>query len=171
MEFIADGDPDPLPAVPRNPSFDELYASTRPSMVRLASFLVASRAEGEEIAQDAYIELYRQWDTVENPPAFLRTLVVRLGTRSRARRSNERRKLEIVGGRRDDPYVVEGWNPESDAMFEAVCRLKPDRRAVIVLRFYTDMTHAQIAAALGCPVVTARTRLHRALADLRKELA
>jgi RNA polymerase sigma factor (sigma-70 family) len=149
-------------------SFGELYACTRAAMVKLASFLVVSRAEGEELTQDAYAELYRQWDTVRNPAALLRTLVVRRCSRARERRFNERRVLSIVG-HADDPYV--GVEAEVDGTLAAVRRLKPERRDVVVLRFYADLSHAQIAEALDCSVVTVRTRLHRALADLRQELS
>ena len=150
-------------------SFDELYAGTQAAMVKLASFLVASRAEGEELTQDAFTELYRQWDTVENPGAFLRMLVVRRCSRARERRANERRVLAIVGPV-DDPYVGVEAGAVDDTL-GAVRRLKPERRAVVVLRFYADLSHAQIAEALDCSVVTVRTRLHRALADLRVEMS
>ena len=172
MAFISEEEADSLPD-PRGEacgSFGELYARTRVPMVRLASFLVASRAEGEELTQDAYLELYRRWDEVENPQAFLRTIVVRRCIRTRSRRSNERRKLEIVG-RRDDPYIPHTGEPEVDTTLAAVRRLKPDWRSVVVLRFYTDMSHAEIADVLGCSVATARSRLHRALAELREELS
>ena len=150
-------------------SFHEVYSDTRVAMVRLASLLVASRAEAEELTQDAYIDLYRQWDEVVNPAGFLRTLVVRRCTRSRRRRVTERHKLEFVG-RRDDPYGGLSGEPEVDETVAAVRRLPPERRAVVVLRFYGDMSHAQIAEVLECSVGSVRTRLHRALAELRKEL-
>jgi RNA polymerase sigma factor (sigma-70 family) len=151
-------------------SFPDLYADTRVAMVRLASLLVASRAEAEELTQDAYIDLYRQWNEVLNPAAFLRTLVVRRCTRSRQRQVTERNKLELIV-RRDDPYAVVRDEPELDETIVALRLLAPERRAVVVLRFYEDMSHAQIAAALDCTVATVRTRLHRALADLRRQLA
>jgi RNA polymerase sigma factor (sigma-70 family) len=55
-------------------------------------------------------------------------------------------------------------------MWDAVERLPPTRRAVVVLRYWADLPHAEIADILGCPVATVRSRLHRALADLRKEV-
>ena len=57
-----------------------------------------------------------------------------------------------------------------DETWDAIQRLPPERRAVLVLRFYEDLAHEEIAQLLGCPVVTVRTRVHRALADLRKEV-
>jgi RNA polymerase sigma factor (sigma-70 family) len=60
--------------------------------------------------------------------------------------------------------------PDIDETWDALTRLSPDRRVVLVLRFYEDLTHAQIAELLECPEATVRTRLHRGLADLRKEI-
>jgi RNA polymerase sigma factor (sigma-70 family) len=59
---------------------------------------------------------------------------------------------------------------EIDTTWDALRSLRPERRAVLVLRYYEDLSHADIAELLGCPVATVRTRLHRGLADLRKEL-
>jgi RNA polymerase sigma factor (sigma-70 family) len=164
----ADQVPSAPPDVDR--TFNELYAETRTAMVRLASLLVASRAEAEELTQDAYIDLFRQWDEVLNPVGFLRTLVVRRCTRSRRRQVTERHKLQVLG-RRDDPFAVASGEPELDETVACVRRLTPERRAVVVLRFYEDMSHSQIAAALDCSVATVRTRLHRALVELRKEIS
>jgi RNA polymerase sigma-70 factor, ECF subfamily len=48
--------------------------------------------------------------------------------------------------------------------------VRAERRAVLVLRYYDDLPVRDIAALVGCPEATVRTRLHRGLADLRKEL-
>jgi RNA polymerase sigma factor (sigma-70 family) len=55
-------------------------------------------------------------------------------------------------------------------MWDAIERLRPDRRTVVVLRYWADLPHAEIAEVLRCPVATVRTRLHRALSDLRTEV-
>ena len=172
MEFFSEEGADPVSYQQERPttiSFDELYENMRTPMVRLASFLVASRAEAEELTQDAFLELFRQWDRVENPAGLLRTLVVRRCTRLRSRRNTESRSLEIMG-RRDDPYRVLSDEPKFDVTLAAVRRLKPDWRSVVVLRFYEDMSHTQIADALGCSEASVRTRLHRALVDLRRKV-
>ena len=59
---------------------------------------------------------------------------------------------------------------EIDTTWDALRVLRPERRAVLVLRFYEDLSHATIAELLGCPIATVRSRLHRGLSDLRKEL-
>lgn len=60
-------------------------------------------------------------------------------------------------------------DPSIDTMWDAIRRLRPERRAVVVLRYWEDLPHGEIAEILGCTVSNVRSRLHRALADLRKE--
>jgi DNA-directed RNA polymerase specialized sigma24 family protein len=60
--------------------------------------------------------------------------------------------------------------PELDETWDALVALAPERRAALVLRFYEDLDYATIGALMGCRTTTARTRVHRGLADLRKEL-
>ena len=149
-------------------SFDELYAKSRVAMIRLASFLMASRVEGEELAQEVYDELFLQWDSVTNPATVLRTMVVQRCVRSLSTRRKERDVVEIDRG--DDPYLSFDNKADTNVTLAAVRRLKPEKRVVVVLRYYTDMSQDQIAEGLGCSTTAARKRLHRALADLRKEL-
>jgi RNA polymerase sigma factor (sigma-70 family) len=60
--------------------------------------------------------------------------------------------------------------PEIDEMWDALGRLRPERRVVLVLRFYEQLRHREIGELLGCPTATVRTRARRGLQDLRKEL-
>jgi RNA polymerase sigma factor (sigma-70 family) len=60
--------------------------------------------------------------------------------------------------------------PEVDEMWQALGRLSPERRTVLVLRFYEQLKHGEIAALLGCSAATVRSRTRRALDDLRREL-
>lgn len=146
-------------------AFERVYQAEFVAVARLAYLLVRSRAVAEELAQDAFLRLYQRFDTVENPAAFLRTAVARLAFTWLGRADMERDRLTLLGA---DP-VVEA--PELDETWLALGRLRPERRAVLVLRFYAQMRAVEIAAVLDCPAATARSRVRRALADLRKELA
>lgn len=150
---------------PAGAGFDQVYEAELMPVVRLAFLLVRSQARAEELAHDAFVRLYERFGFVDNPAGFLRTTVVRLSITAQSRARMERERLTVVGGHQTD-----GGEPEIDETWAALGRLRPERRAVLVLRFYADMTFEDIAAAVGCTAATARSRAHRALADLRREL-
>jgi RNA polymerase sigma factor (sigma-70 family) len=146
-------------------SFDQVYGAELRHMVRLAALLVGSQHVAEELAHDAFLRLFEHFERVDNPAGFLRTVVVRLSLTWQRRRSTEQRLIERVGV--DQPTTI----PEVDETWEALGRLDPDRRTVLVLRYYEHLRHREIAELLGCPTSTVRSRAHRALKDLQKELA
>jgi RNA polymerase sigma factor (sigma-70 family) len=145
-------------------SFEEVYASELQAVTRLAFLLVRSQAVAEELAQDAFLRLFERFHVVENPAGFLRTVVVRLCLTWQRRDQMEHRLIRQVGI--DRPAEVS----EIDETWEALGRLQPERRVVLVLRFYEQLPHREIAALLGCPTATVRSRTRRALKDLREEL-
>ncbi len=97
----------------------------------------------------------------------MRVALVRLCSTARSRRDMEHDRIGQLDRLPEPPDV---GIPDIDETWDALTRLSPDRRVVLVLRFYEDLTHAQIAELLECPEATVRTRLHRGLADLRKEI-
>jgi RNA polymerase sigma factor (sigma-70 family) len=149
---------------PGRSAFDDVYRAERPAVVRLAALLVGSQAVAEELAHDAFLRLFERFDDVESPPGFLRTVVVRLAVSWQRRQRTELRVIRRVGV--DQPTSI----PEIDETWEVLQRLDPDRRVVLVLRYYERLRHREIADLLGCPVATVRSRTHRALKDLKKEL-
>lgn len=145
-------------------TFDEVYAVERARMVRLAYVLVRSEAIAEEIAQEAFVRLYRHFDEVASPGGFLHTATVRLAATWWRRDRMEDERLRLV------PPVPAAELTEPDETWEALGRLRPERAIVLVLRFYEDLSQVEIARILGCPPATVRSRVKRGLADLRKEL-
>ena len=127
--------------------------------------IVGSHAVAEELVQEAFLRLYRTFGTVENPGGYVRTVVVRLSVAARARSASE---LERLAESYEPPPTGE---PEVDAMWDALVRVRRDRRAVLVLRFYEGMELAEIARLLELRDGTVRSRLHRGLSDLRRELS
>jgi DNA-directed RNA polymerase specialized sigma24 family protein len=146
--------------------FDQVYEAELMAVVRLAFLLVRSQALAEELAHDAFLRLYERFGSVDNPAGFLRTVVVRLSITAQNRARMERDRLTVVGGGAPSG----GGEPEIDETWAALGRLSPERRTVLVLRFYADMPFGDIAAMVGCTAATARGRARRALADLRREL-
>jgi RNA polymerase sigma factor (sigma-70 family) len=146
-------------------SFEEVYLASRSSMLRVAYLVVGSHAVAEELVQEAFMRLHRNFETVENPGGYLRTIVVRLSVAARRRSAAE---AERVQGAYEPPPTGE---PAVDVMWDALACLRPERRAVVVLRYYDDLRPAEIAKLLDWREATVRSRLHRALADLRRELS
>lgn len=145
--------------------FVELYRDRYEPMVRLAYLLTSDRATAEELVQDAFVKVHRQWDRgIDHPKAYLRTAVVNAchswGRRKVREREHHRRRLEAV----PDPELV------SDEMGDILTALPDRQRAAIVLRYYEDLPEDEIAELLGCRPNTVRTMIHRGLKALRKEI-
>jgi RNA polymerase sigma-70 factor (sigma-E family) len=146
-----------------NDSIEDLYRSSASRLRRLAYLMTGSWAVAEELVQDAFLRLHRRWDDVQEPPAFVRTVLVNLclsWRRRAATRPNETRRAEDLVS--IDPEIDETWR--------LIERLPHEQRVVLVLRYYADLPTAEIARIQGCSTVTVRTRIHRALTRLRKDM-
>lgn len=141
---------------------------------RLAFLIVGDAAAAEDVAQEAMMSALRGLDRFDLARPFepwLHRIVVneaRDTLRARARRP------ELVSGL-EDPDAAAVPEPELPAalpseLLAAVRALRPDYRLVVVLRHVLDYTPAEIAATLEIPAPTVRTRLRRALIELRDDL-
>ena len=151
--------------------FREFMRGRWPAMVRLAYGLTGDLGHAEDVAQAAFARAYASWSRVArtgNPEAYVRRIVINENnSRFRRRRVAER----LVGavpepsGRRAAD-AADALGP-SEALIRALRSLGPRQRAVVVLRFWMDMSEAETAAALGCSVGTVKSQASRALAALR----
>jgi RNA polymerase sigma-70 factor (sigma-E family) len=151
--------------------FREFMRGRWPAMVRLAYGLTGDLGHAEDVAQAAFARAYASWSRVArtgDPDAYVRRIVINENnSRFRRRRVTERlvdAVPEPSGRRAADTADALG---ASDALLKALRRLGPRQRAVIVLRFWMDMSEAETAAALGCSVGTVKSQASRALAALR----
>jgi DNA-directed RNA polymerase specialized sigma24 family protein len=142
--------------------FDAVFLRERTPMVRLAYLMVGSEAVAEEVVQDAFVQLLERWHRVLEPGAYLRRSVVNGCLRQRSRRARALRLAAVAA-----PPAGE-VGPGADHTLDALQRLSPERRAVVVLRYYADLTQEDIATTLQMPIGTVKSTLHRALAELRE---
>ena len=142
---------------------EDLYRSQWASMVRLAWLMGGRRDEAEDIVHDAFLQLEPRWSSLTNPPAYLRQTVVN-GVRTRHRRKEleRRHQLSEVG-----PSVV---FDDHDDIWASVAELPDRQRHALVLRYHLDLTIAEVAELLGCPLGTAKSLIHRGLADIREKV-
>lgn len=140
-----------------------------PRLRRLAIMLTGDADRGADLAQDALVKVYVTWTRIRNddPAPYAKKVLVNLCRSSYRRRMLELRKmpappLDVVdqGGRVDDALRVA----------TALSVLSPIRRAVVLLRFYEDMSEPDIARALDRPLNTVKSDLRRALEKLRPML-
>jgi len=148
--------------------FREFMRGRWPAMVRLAYGLTGDLGHAEDVAQGAFARAYASWERVMrtgDPDAYVRRIVINENnSRFRKRRVAERlvdAVPEPPGQSQVDPLS------DSEALLKALRRLGPRQRAVIVLRFWMDMSEAETAAALNCSVGTVKSQASRALAALR----
>ncbi len=140
-------------------ALEGLYRDAYHRMTRVAHMLTGHNDVAEEVVQDAFVGLYRRFDTVSDPTGYLYRSVVN-GCRQRHRRRQVGERLRTLR------VVTEVAPPEIDETWRAVERLSPWRRAV-VLRYCADLSEADIAEVLGCSKGTVKSLLHRALAQLK----
>jgi RNA polymerase sigma-70 factor (sigma-E family) len=142
------------------PTFDDLFRRRYDAMVRLAYLMVDRVDLAEELVQDAFVRVHARWKRIDNPSAYLRAAVVN------ACRNEQRRRR--VARRLPAGTATDSTEDAPDELFDALRSLPADRRAVLVLRFYEDLSTDQIAAVLGIPEGTVKSMTHRALAQLRE---
>jgi RNA polymerase sigma-70 factor (sigma-E family) len=147
----------------------EAYMSARwPALVRTAVLLGCSAHDAEDIAQTALTRCYSSWRRVaraDDRDAYVYRVLVNAYNDSRRRRWwGERPSSDLTqSDALSDPTSAVD---ETDAIGRALDDLDDGQRAVIVLRFYSDLTERQTAAALGLPVGTVKSRTSRALRQL-----
>ena len=153
-------------------AFAAIVHAETPSAYRLALSILRSPAEAEDAVQEAFVRAWRDIRSLRDPalwPAWFRRLTVRSAL-DQARRRPRVREVDL-----DLAFNVPGTEPavhsaERLELVAAFGLLRPDDRAILALRFYADLELPEIAAALGIPLGTAKSRLHRAVGRLREQM-
>jgi RNA polymerase sigma-70 factor (sigma-E family) len=149
--------------------FREFMHARWPAMVRLAYGLTGDQGHAEDVAQAAFARAYASWPKVRrtgNPDAYLRRIVVN----ENRNRFRKHRVAERLTDAPPEPGTADATRAYDDrsALIAALARLGPRQRAVVVLRYWMDLTEAEAATALNCSVGTVKSQTSRALATLRR---
>jgi RNA polymerase sigma factor (sigma-70 family) len=152
-------------------SFEHFYLEEYPRVVKLAYALSGTRAGAEDIAQEAFLRAYRDWDRVrsyEHQAAWVRRVAANLATSGLRRRVVEARALARLAARREpalDPL------PAENADFWRAVRALPHRQAQAVALYYLeDRSIQQTAVVLDCAEGTVRAHLAKARRTLARRL-
>jgi RNA polymerase sigma-70 factor (sigma-E family) len=159
-------------AIDADTALEQLYAGQYTSLVRLAVLLLRDQGLAEDVVQDSFVAMHRRWDRIDptKAPAYLRQTVV---NRSRS----ALRHHGVVARHRPDPQP-DGAPADADLIrserradvLDALASLPARQREVLVLRYYLDLSEADIAATLGISRGAVKSHASRAAAALRPRL-
>jgi RNA polymerase sigma-70 factor (sigma-E family) len=151
----------------------ELHRMHYRSLVRLAALLLDDVGASEEVVQDAFVKVQLGWGRMADPeraPAYLRSAVLN-GARSRLRHRQVRaRHLQVAPPPAPSAEVAALAADEHDHVIAALRLLPPRQREAVVLRYYLDLSEAEMVTAMGISAGSVKTHLHRGLGALHHSL-
>jgi RNA polymerase sigma-70 factor (sigma-E family) len=153
-------------------SFEEFVAGASTRLLTLALLLTGrQRAEAEDLLQDVLERAYRRWSRIirnGGPEPYVRQMLVNAAV-DRGRRLRRRPEAPLAVDVADRAAVDQaGQHADRDLLLRALAGLPPRQRAVLVLRYFEDLSEAQTAAVLGCSAGTVKSQASRALSRLRE---
>jgi RNA polymerase sigma-70 factor (sigma-E family) len=152
-------------------AFEDFVQVNGDSLVRLSFLLCGDHGKAEDAVQEALTRVYLRWGRLDDPLPYARRSVVNQ-TRDQWRTISRRaeRERSVAGRPASGPALLDDVIAERDRLVQALRRLPYGQRAVIVLRFWHQLSEQETAAALGNSVGTVKSQTSRALGRLREEL-
>lgn len=155
-----------------DPAFHDYVVARSRSLLRTAYVLTGNLADAEDLVQSALAKTYLAWDRIEDRGAldgYVRRAMVNTHISWWRRRRLEEFPTDEIPER---PVVDHSVSSEmQDSLRAAVDRLPQRMRAAVLLRYYEDMTEAEVADALGVSLGTVKSTVSRAVAKLRIDAA
>lgn len=155
----------------RDAAFRELADVHLDRAYGLARAILRDHADAHDATHDAFVQAWHKWSTLRDPARFERWFdrilvnTCRNRLRSRTRLAGD---ISVEVARAAGDHVTEAEN--RDVLEAALAALSPDHQVVVALRFYRDLSAADIANRLGIAEGTVRSRLHYALKQLHVAL-
>jgi RNA polymerase sigma-70 factor (sigma-E family) len=153
-------------------AFRDYVSGRRAALLRTAYLLTGDRGQAEDLLQTALVKTYVSWDRIRDKnavDAYVRQVMATTAVSWWRRRwRGERPSDDVPDARHDADPAVD--HAERDAMWRLLGRLTAKQRAVLVLRFYEDLSEAQIARTLGMSAGSVKSHASRALAAMRMHL-
>jgi RNA polymerase sigma-70 factor (sigma-E family) len=138
------------------------------ALLRLANLLTGGdRHEAEDLVQIALMKALGRWRHIDDPEGYVRKVMYRHQiSRWRLRRPHREATFAELP---EDHGVADGTSAAElrITVGQALTRLTPRQRTMLVLRYFEDLSETEVAGVLGCSVGTVRSTTHRSLARLR----
>lgn len=149
--------------------FETFYTAHVHELARLAYLVVGDRTAADDIAADALLAVWKQWDRVmvsDHPTAYVRRMVINIATSSVRGRIRERRGLRaLLSG--VEPTVAAADGATVVDVRAALQYLSPGRRACVILRYAFDLSVEDVAATLQISTGTVKSQTSKGVAQLR----
>jgi RNA polymerase sigma-70 factor (sigma-E family) len=152
--------------------FTAFVAARSGALMRTAHLLAGDRQHGEDLLQQTLTKVYLSWRKIRDPQAaeaYARRTLATTAVSWRRRRWHGEHASEVLPERLGDADETAGVD-ERLRVWKAIAALPAKQRAVVVLRYYEDLSESEIAALLGVSAGTVKSQASRALASLRGRL-
>lgn len=147
---------------------EELLAVKGRHLLHTAVLLAGSQDEGEDLLQAALERVFRRWRTIRgNPEGYLRRTLYHLAADGWRRQQAWRARLGLLGQPGAQPDET-GAVDNRDQLLRQLRQLPPRQRTAIVLRYWEELTEAQVAQAMGCSPGTVKSFTSRGMHKLRE---
>jgi RNA polymerase sigma-70 factor (sigma-E family) len=158
----------------RRAEFDRFVTDSTEGLLRTAYLIVWDLSEAEDLVQETLLIVAKRWPRIrrmERPVAYARRILVNRALDGSARRTRRRRELtgEAALDRPDQAADASAIDTH-DELVSVLATLPPRQRSVLVLRYFLDLSEAEVAAALKCSLGTVKSTASRGLARLEQTL-
>jgi RNA polymerase sigma-70 factor (sigma-E family) len=156
---------------PGHADLERFLAEDGERLLRIAIALTGSRTDGEDLLQAALERLVPRWRTIaaDTAASYVRRTLYNLAADGWRRRGAWRRAFALLRAQDAAPGTDAVAEVDlRDALVRLLVQLPPRQRAVIVLRYWEQLTEAETAALLGCSAGTVKSATSRALQRLRE---
>lgn len=160
-------------------AYETLVANYQGIAFRVAYLITRDEGEAQDAAQDAFVRAYYALDSFRSGSSFKPWLLRIVSNQARNRRRSAGRRFDLatrVGGSR--PSGDAAPSPEATALagesraelLDALEHLREEERLAVIYRYFLDLSEAEMAQVMNCRPGTVKSRLSRALANLRQHL-
>jgi RNA polymerase sigma-70 factor, ECF subfamily len=151
-------------------AFADLFHGCKQMVFRTAFLMLGNDRDAEDVLQDVFLAVYRELRNYKPERAAFSTWLYRI-TLNDCLNWKRKHRLPLLSIDDVDPPGESGIRDQDYDVWRAVSRLSSKLRAVVVLRYYSDLSYLEISEVLGIPLGTVKSRLNQALIEVRDELA
>jgi RNA polymerase sigma-70 factor (sigma-E family) len=172
----------PLGRDRRRAAFEEFVAGSTGSLLRTAYLVTGDAGHAEDLVQECLVKIARAWPrvvTMDSPQAYARRILINAALDDSKRRS--RHRAELARPSLPERSLSRSWAADISwgafaaaddrlELIRALGELPPRQRAVLVLRYFDDLTETEVASTLGCSIGTVKSTHSRALEKMRQRV-